>query len=93
MELIKLTTAYSVKESSELLTFTGEALLNGNDEIQSLNGVIRSIEESPLSVNVYYSFNNGMDNQSISNLDEEYRVEAATLLDIVIKNIKIKIVG
>lgn len=93
MELIKLTTAYSVKESSELLTFTGEALLNGNDEIQSLNGVIRSIEESPLSVNVYYSFNNGMDNQSISNLDEDYRVEAATLLDTVIKNIKIKIAG
>ena len=93
MELLKLTTTYSVKESSELLIFTGEALLNGNDEIQSLNGVIRSIEESPLSVNVYYSFNNGMDNQSISNLDEEYRVETATLLDTVIKNIKIKIVG
>ena len=93
MELIKLTTTYSVKESSELLTFTGEALLDGNDEIQSLNGVIRSIEESPLSVNVYYSFNNGMDNQSISNLDEEYRVEAATLLDTMIKNIKIEIVG
>ena len=93
MELLKLTTTYSVKESSELLTFTGEVLLNGNDEIQSLSGVIRSIEESPLSVNVYYSFNNGMDNQSISNLDEEYRVETATLLDTVIKNIKIKIVG
>ena len=93
MELIKLTTAYSVKESSELLTFTGEALLDGNDEIQSLNGVVRTIEETPLSANVYYSFSNGMNNQSISNLDEEYRVETATLLDTVIKNIKIKIVG
>lgn len=41
MELLKLTTTYSVKESSELLTFTGEALLDGNDEIQSLSGVIK----------------------------------------------------
>ena len=93
MELLKLTTTYSVKESSELLTFTGEALLNSNDEIQSLSGVIKTVEESPLSAYVNYSFSNGIDNQSISNLDEEYRVETATLLDTVIKNIKIKIVG
>ena len=93
MELLKLTTAYSVKESSELLTFSGEALLNSDDEIQSLNGVVTTTEETPLSANVYYSFNNGTNNQSISNLDEEYRVEVATLLDTVIKNIKIKIVG
>ena len=93
MELTKLTTAYSVKESSELLTFAGEVLLNGNDEIQSLNGVVTTTEETPLSANVYYSFNNGTNNQNISNLDERYRVEAATLLDTVIKNIKIKIVG
>ena len=93
MELTKLTTACSVKESSELLTFSGEALLNSNDEIQSLNGVVTTIEETPLSTNVYYSFNNGIDNQSISNLDERYRVEVATLLDTIIKNIKIQIVG
>lgn len=93
MELTKLTTAYSVKESSELLTFSGEALLNSNDEIQSLNGVVTTTEETPLSTNVYYSFNNGIDNQSISNLDERYRVEVATLIDTVIKNIKIEIVG
>ena len=93
MELLKLTTAYSVKESSELLTFAGEVLLNGNDEIQSLNGVVTTTEETPLSANVYYSFNNGTNNQNISNLDERYRVEAATLIDTVIKNIKIKIVG
>ena len=93
MELTKLTTTYSVKESSELLTFSGEALLNSNDEIQSLNGVVTTIEETPLSTNVYYSFNNGIDNQSISNLDERYRVEVATLLDTIIKNIKIQIVG
>ena len=93
MELTKLTTAYSVKESSELLTFSGEALLNSNDEIQSLNGVVTTIEETPSSANVYYSFNNGIDNQSISNLDERYRVEVATLLDTIIKNIKIQIVG
>ena len=93
MELTKLTTAYSVKESSELLTFSGEALLNSNDEIQSLNGVVTTIEETPSSANVYYSFNNGIDNQSISNLDEKYRVEVATLLDTIIKNIKIQIVG
>ena len=93
MELLKLTTAYSVKESSELLTFAGEALLNGNDEIQSLNGVVTTMEETPLSANVYYSFNNGTNNQNISNLDERYRVEVATLIDTVIKNIKIKIVG
>lgn len=93
MELLKLTTTYSVKESSELLTFTGEVLLDGNDEIQSLSGVIKTIEESPLSAYVHYSFSNGMNNQSISNLDEKYRVETATLLDTVIKNIKIKIAG
>lgn len=93
MELTKLTTVYSVKESSELLTFSGEALLNSNDEIQSLNGVVTTIEETPSSANVYYSFNNGIDNQSISNLDERYRVEVATLLDTIIKNIKIQIVG
>lgn len=93
MELLKLTTTYSVKESSELLTFTGEVLLDGNDEIQSLSGVIKTTEESPLSAYVHYSFSNGMNNQSISNLDEEYRVETATLLDTVIKNIKIKIAG
>ena len=93
MELLKLTTTYSVKESSELLTFTGEVLLNGNDEFQSLSGVIKTIEETPLSAYAHYSFSNGMDNQSISNLDEEYRVEAATLLDTIIKNIKIQIVG
>ena len=93
MELTKLTTTYSVKESSELLTFSGEALLNSNDEIQSLNGVVTTIEGAPLSTNVYYSFNNGIDNQSISNLDERYRVEVATLLDTIIKNIKIQIVG
>lgn len=93
MELTKLTTAYSVKESSELLTFSGEALLNSNDEIQSLNGVVTTVEETPLSTNVYYSFNNGIDNQSISNLDERYRVEVATLIDTIIKNIKIQIVG
>ena len=93
MELLKLTTAYSVKESLGLLTFAGEALLNGNDEIQSLNGVVTTTEETPLSANVYYSFNNGTNNQNISNLDENYRVEVATLLDTVIKNIKIKIVG
>ena len=93
MELLKLTTAYSVKESSELLTFAGEVLLNGNDEIQSLNGVVTTTEETPLSANVYYSFNSGTNNQNISNLDERYRVEVATLIDTVIKNIKIKIVG
>ena len=93
MELLKLTIAYSVKESSELLTFAGEVLLNGNDEIQSLNGVVTTTEETPLSANVYYSFNNGTNNQNISNLDERYRVEVATLIDTVIKNIKIKIVG
>lgn len=93
MELIKLTTAYSVKESSELLTFAGEVLLNGNDEIQSLNGVVTTTEETPLSANVYYSFNNGTNNQNISNLDERYRVEVATLIDTVIKNIKTKIAG
>ena len=93
MELLKLTTVYSVKESSELLTFAGEALLNSNDEIQSLNGVVTTTEETPSSANVYYSFNNGIDNQSISNLDERYRVEVATLLDTIIKNIKIQIVG
>ena len=93
MELLKLTTAYSVKESSELLTFAGEVLLDGNDEIQSLNGVVTTTEETPLSANVYYSFNNGTNNQNISNLDERYRVEVATLIDTVIKNIKIKIVG
>ena len=93
MELLKLTTAYSVKESSELLTFSGEALLNSDDEIQSLNGVVTTTEETPLSANVYYSFNNGTNNQSISNLDEEYRVEVATLLDTVIKKKKKKIVG
>ena len=93
MELTKLTTVYSVKESSELLTFSGEALLNSNDKIQSLNGVVTTTEETPSSANVYYSFNNGIDNQSISNLDERYRVEVATLLDTIIKNIKIQIVG
>ena len=93
MELTKLTTAYSVKESSELLTFSGEALLNSSDEIQSLNGVVTTIEETPSSANVYYSFNNGTNNQNISNLDERYRVEVATLLDTIIKNIKIQIVG
>ena len=93
MELLKLTTAYSVKESSELLTFAGEVLLNGNDEIQSLNGVVTTAEETPLSANVYYSFNNGTNNQNISNLDERYRVEVATLIDTVIKNIKTKIAG
>ena len=93
MELTKLTTVYSVKESSELLTFSGEALLNSNDEIQSLNGVVTTTEETPSSANVYYSFSNGIDNQSISNLDERYRVEVATLLDTIIKNIKIQIVG
>ena len=93
MELLKLTTVYSVKESSELLTFAGEVLLNGNDEIQSLNGVVTTAEETPLSANVYYSFNNGTNNQNISNLDERYRVEVATLIDTVIKNIKTKIAG
>lgn len=93
MELLKLTTAYSVKESSELLTFAGEVLLNGNDEIQSLNGVVTTAEETPLSANVYYSFNNGTNNQNISNLDERYRVEVATLIDTVIKNIKTTIEG
>mgnify|MGYP003604414203 FL=1 len=93
MELTKLTTVYSVKESSELLTFSGEALLNSSDEIQSLNGVVTTTEETPLSANVYYSFNNGTNNQNISNLDERYRVEVATLLDTIIKNIKIQIVG
>ena len=93
MELTKLTTVYSVKESSELLTFAGEALLNSSDEIQSLNGVVTTTEETPLSANVYYSFNNGTNNQNISNLDERYRVEVATLLDTIIKNIKIQIVG
>ena len=92
MELLKLTTTYSVKESSELLTFTGEALLDGNDEIQSLSGVIKTIEESPLSAYVHYSFNGGMSNQNISNLDEKYGVEAATLIDTIIKTIKTSIV-
>ena len=93
MELLKLTTVYSVKESSELLTFKGEASLDSNDEIQSLNGVVTTTEETPLSANVYYSFNNGTNNQNISNLDERYRVEVATLIDTVIKNIKTKIAG
>ena len=92
MELTKLTTVYSMKESSELLTFKGEASLDSNDEIQSLNGVVTTTEETPLSANVYYSFNNGTNNQNISNLDERYRVEAATLLDTIIKTIKATIV-
>lgn len=92
MELLKLTTTYSVKESSELLTFTGEALLDGNDEIQSLSGVIKTIEETPLSAYAHYSFNGEMSNQSISNLNEEFRVEAATLIDTIIKTIKATIV-
>ena len=93
MELTKLTTNYKVKEVSTNLSFEGEALFDGDNVIQSLSGVIKTIEESPLSAYVHYSFSNGMNNQSISNLDEEYRVETATLLDTVIKNIKIKIVG
>ena len=93
MELTKLTTNYKVKEVSTTLSFEGEALFGGDNVIQSLSGVIKTIEESPLSAYVHYSFSNGMNNQSISNLDEEYRVETATLLDTMIKNIKIKIVG
>ena len=93
MEITKLLTSYKVKETSTTLLFEGEVQFNGDNVIQSLNGVIKTIEESPLSAYVHYSFSNGMNNQSISNLDEEYRVETATLLDTVIKNIKIKIVG
>ena len=93
MELTKLTTNYKVKESTETLVFEGEAQLNGTDELVSLNGSIRTIVESPLSAYIHYSFSNGLSNQSISNLDEGYGVEAATLLDTVIKNIKTKIAG
>ena len=93
MELTKLTTNYKVKEVSTNLSFEGEALFDGDNVIQSLSGVIKTIEESPLSAYVHHSFNSGMNNQSISNLNEEYRVEAATLIDTIIKTIKTTIVG
>ena len=92
MELTKLTTNYKVKETSTTLLFEGEVQFNGDNVIQSLNGVIKTIEESPLSAYVHYSFNGGMSNQNISNLDEKYGVEAATLIDTIIKTIKATIV-
>ena len=92
MELTKLTTNYKVMEVSTNLSFEGEALFDGDNVIQSLSGVIKTIEESPLSAYVHHSFNIGMNNQSISNLNEEFRVEAATLIDTIIKTIKATIV-
>ena len=92
MEITKLLTSYKVKETSTTLLFEGEVQFNGDNVIQSLNGVIKTIEESPLSAYVHYSFNGGMSNQSISNLNEEFRVEAATLIDTIIKTIKATIV-
>ena len=95
MELTKLTTNYKVKEVSTNLSFEGEALFGGDNVIQSLSGVIKTIEESPLSplsAYVHHSFNGEMNNQSISNLNEEFRVEAATLIDTIIKTIKATIV-
>ena len=92
MELTKLTMNYKVKEVSTTLSFEGEALFGGDNVIQSLSGVIKTIEESPLSAYVHHSFNGEMDNQSISNLNEEFRVEAATLIDTIIKTIKATIV-
>ena len=92
MEITKLLTSYKVKETSTTLLFEGEAQFNGDNVIQSLNGVIKTIEESPLSAYVHYSFNRGMSNQNISNLDEKYGVEAATLIDTIIKTIKTSIV-
>ena len=92
MEITKLLTSYKVKETSTTLLFEGEVQFNGDNVIQSLNGVIKTIEESPLSAYVHYSFNEGMSNQNISNLDEKYGVEAATLIDTIIKTIKTSIV-
>ena len=92
MEITKLLTSYKVKETSTTLLFEGEAQFNGDGVIQSLSGVIKTIEESPLSAYVHYSFNSGMSNQNISNLDEKYGVEAATLIDTIIKTIKTSIV-
>ena len=92
MEITKLLTSYKVKETSTTLLFDGEVQFNGDNVIQSLNGVIKTIEESPLSAYVHYSFNGGMNNQNISNLDEKYGVEAATLIDTIIKTIKTSIV-
>ena len=92
MEITKLLTSYKVKETSTTLLFEGEVQFNGENVIQSLNGVIKTIEESPLSAYVHYSFNNGVSNQNISNLDEKYVVEAATLIDTIIKTIKTSIV-
>ena len=92
MEITKLLTSYKVKETSTTLLFEGEVQFNGDNVIQSLNGVIKTIEESPLSAYVHYSFSGGMNNQNISNLDEKYGVEAATLIDTIIKTIKATIV-
>ena len=92
MEITKLLTSYKVKETSTTLLFEGEAQFNGDGVIQSLSGVIKTIEESPLSAYAHYSFNGGMSNQNISNLDEKYGVEAATLIDTIIKTIKTSIV-
>lgn len=92
MEITKLLTSYKVKETSTTLLFEGEVQFNGDSVIQSLNGVIKTIEESPLSAYVHYTFSDGMINQNISNLDEEYGVEAATLVDTIIKTIKTSIV-
>ena len=92
MEITKLLTSYKVKETSTTLLFEGEAQFNGDGVIQSLSGVIKTIEESPLSAYAHYSFNGGTSNQNISNLDEKYGVEAATLIDTIIKTIKTSIV-
>ena len=43
MELTKLTTNYKVKEVSTNLSFEGEALFGGDNVIQSLSGVIKTI--------------------------------------------------
>ena len=59
---------------------------------QDINKEVKTIEESPLSAYVHHSFNGEMNNQSISNLNEEFRVEAATLIDTIIKTIKATIV-
>ena len=92
MEITKLLTSYKVKEASTTLLFEGDVQFNGDNVIQSLNGVIKTIEESPLSAYVHYTFSDGMNNQNISNLDEKYGVEAATLIDTIIKTIKTSIV-
>jgi len=88
MEYKKLRQTYSIKESNDEISFSGELVCNGENKLESIQGNFTLIETGVSIGNCYYTYTNSSINQNLSNINQDYTTQMTTLLDTLIKNVK-----